>query len=226
LEESIVKWSLFAAVAGAAILSLAPAIAAPTPAPPTDSNYSVSPHVYLVAGSTQTEIPVGMTQQFLASQSRGILFMPTNVTTRMGFFMPQAPAFVSPSTPAFEVNIAGVSWADSAHIIPVIVRLQSTKGHEHVVGTQTTSTSVFTSVSTIDPIADDRVPAKVDLISKRRFRVTPSQPLEPGEYAIAVRDPDVKSWSGKSGDPGNAAPPIQQLYQMYAWAFIVKSGQQ
>jgi hypothetical protein len=223
-----VKWSLIAAVAGATMLCLAPAIAAPTQAPqaPANSNFSSSPHVFVVAGSGQTEIPVTMAQQFLASQSRGILFMPTNVTTRMGYFLPQAPAFVSPPTSAFEVNIAGVAWADPAHIIPVIIRLQSAKGHEHVIGTQSTRTAVFTSVSTIDPIADDRVPAKVDLISKRRFRITPSQPLEPGEYAIAVRDPEVKSWSGKMGDPGNAAPPIQQLYQMYAWAFVVKSGQQ
>jgi hypothetical protein len=180
----------------------------------------------MVAGSTQTEIPVGMAQQFLASQSRGILFMPTNVTTRMGFFLPQTPAFVSPSTPAFEVDIAGVSWADPAHSIPVIIRLQSTKGHEHVIGTQTTNTSVFTTVSTVGPIADDRVPAKVVLIEKRRFRITPSQALEPGEYAIAVRDPDVKAWSGKMGDPANAAPPVQQMFQMYAWPFIVQSGQQ
>jgi hypothetical protein len=221
-----VKWSSFAAIAGAATLSLAPAIGAPTPqpAPPSDSYFSSSPHVYMVAGSTQTEIPVGMAQQFLASQSRGIFFMPTNVTTRMSFFLPEAPAFVSPSTPAFEVNIAGVSWADPAHIIPEIIRLQSAKGHEHVIGTQTTNTSVFTSVSTVEPIADDRVSAKVDLVSKRLFRITPSQALDPGEYAIAVRDPDVKSWSGKMGDPANVAP-MQQMFQRYAWAFVVKSGQ-
>lgn len=221
------KLSPYIAIAGAALLNLAPAIAEPTqpPAPPSNSNYSSSPHVYMVAGSTQTEIPVGMAQQFLASQSRGILFMPTNVTTRMGLFLPQAPAVVSPSIPAFEVDIAGVSWADPAHIVPVIIRLQSTKGHDHVIGTQSTSTAVFTSVSTINPIADDRVPAKVDLIAKRRFRITPSQSLEPGEYAIAVRDPDAKSWSGKMGDPANAAPQMQQLYQMYAWAFVVKSSQ-
>jgi hypothetical protein len=222
-----VKWSLYAAVAGAAMLSLAPAIASPTPtpAPPPASNFSSSPHVFMIAGTAQTEIPVGMAQQFLASQSRGILFMPTNVKTRMCYFLPQAPAFASPTGPAFEVNIAGVSWADPAHIIPVIIRLQNTKGHDHVIGTQTTSTAVFTSVSTIDPIADERIPAKVDLISKRRFRITPLQTLEPGEYAVAMRDPDVKSWSGKMGDPANAAPPMQQMYQMYAWAFVVQGGQ-
>lgn len=222
------KWLPYVAIASAVLVSLAPAVAAPTPSlvPPSNSSYSSSPHVYMVAGSTQTEIPVGVAQQFLASQSRGVFFMPTNVTTRMGVFLPQAPAFVSPSTPSFEVDIAGVSWADPAHIAPVIIRLQSTKGHDHVIGTQTTSTAVFTSVSTIDPIADDRVPAEVDLIAKRRFQITPSQPLEPGEYAIAVRDPDVKSWSGKMGDPSNAAPPMQQMYQMYAWPFVVKSGQQ
>lgn len=222
------KWSPFAVIAGAALLSVAPAIAAPIqpPAPPSNSSYSSSPHVFMVAGSTQTEIPVGMAQQFLANQSRGILFMPTNVTTRMGYFLAQAPAIVSPSTPAFEVNIAGVSWADPAHIVPVIIRLQSTKGHEHVIGTQTTNTAVFTSVSTVDPITDDRVSAKVDLIGKWRFRITPSQSLEPGEYAIAVRDPDVKAWSGKTGDPANTPPPMQQMFQMYAWPFVVKSGQQ
>ena len=220
------KWSLIAAVAGATMLSLAPAIAAPTPPPasPSDLNYSSNPHVSMVAGSAQTEIPVGMAQQFLASQSRGVFFMPTNVTTRMSFFLPDAPSFVSPSTPAFEVDIAGVPWADPSHIIPVILRLQSAKGHEHVIGTQTTNTSVFTSVSTIDPIADDRVPAKVDVIGKRRFRITPSQPLEPGEYAIALRDPDVRAWSGKMGDPANVIP-MQQMFQQYAWAFVVKSGQ-
>ena len=220
------KWSLIAAVAGATMLSLAPAIAAPTPPPasPSDLNYASNPHVSMVAGSTQTEIPVGMAQQFLASQSRGVFFMPTNVTTRMSFFLPDAPSFVSPSTPAFEVDIAGVPWADPSHIVPVILRLQSSKGHEHVIGTQTTNTSVFTTVSTIDPIADDRVPAKVDLIGKRRFRITPSQPLEPGEYAIALRDPDVKAWSGKMGDPANVIP-MQQMFQRYAWAFTVKSGQ-
>jgi hypothetical protein len=226
-EESIVKWSPFAAVVGAALFSVAPAVAAPKQpsAPPSNSIYSSSPHVFMVAGSSQSEIPVSMAQQFLASQSRGIFFMPTNITTRMGFFLPQAPAFASPSAAVFEVKIAGVSWADPTRIVPVIIRLQSTKGHEHVIGTQTTNTSVLTSVSTLDPIADDLVPAKVDLIEKPRFRITPSQPLEPGEYAIAIRDPDVKAWSGKMGDPANVIP-AQQIFQMYAWAFVVKSGQQ
>jgi hypothetical protein len=223
-----VKWSTFAAVAGAALISLAQAKAAPAPppAPSTDLSFSSSPHVFLVKGSTQTEIPVSAAQEFMAGQSRGFFFIPKNVTTRMGFYLPGAPAFVAPPAPAFDVNIAGVSWADPAHITPVIIRLQTMSGHEHVIGSQATSSAVLTSVSTIEPLADDRVSVTVRLISKRLFQITPAQPLEPGEYGVAVRDPDVKSWSGKMGDPGNAPPPMQQLYQMYVWPFVVKSAQQ
>jgi len=227
---------LLAALASAALMSGAPAFAAPvmspppqTPpqAPPANSSYSANAHVFLVSGTKQTEIQPSQAQVFLADKPHPGLLMPTNVTLHMIYFLPDAPASVAPAAAAFEVSIVGVPWADPAHITPVIIRLGSKNGHDHVFGSQASHTSVFTGANTADPLADDRVPATVEVIAKGRFRITPAQPLSSGEYGVALRDPDIKPVTYNSSQANSATDVSQQqMYQGYVWAFNVSGGQQ
>lgn len=222
------KAPLFLALSSAVFLSIAPAFAAPAPspsAPAANQTSTGSPHVFVVDGNKQTEIGQIWAQAFMADHSHAGLVPSNHFTERMEYFLANVPSGVAPPSASFEVDIRSVPWADPAHITPVIILLQQKDGHDHVVGSQTTTVTLSSQVQTTDPIADDRVAATVSVIATGRFRIMPSQSLSPGEYGIALRDPDVQPFTRKMNETGSAGVSKQQMYQSYVWPFTVNGSQ-
>jgi len=222
------KAPLIIALSSAVFISIAPALAEPSPSPSAQAANQTSagnPHVFVVDGNKQTEIGQIWAQAFLADHSHPGLVPSNHFTERMEYFLPNAPTGVASPSASFEVDIRSVPWADPAHITPVVIRLQQKDGHDHVVGSQTTTITLSSQVQTTDPIADERVDATVSVIATGRFRITPSQALSPGDYGIALRDPDVQPITRKTNNTGSAGVSKQQMYQSYVWPFTVNGSQ-
>ncbi len=222
------KAVLFIALSTSTLFSIATVQADPSPTASAQAAYQSagSPLVFVVAGSKQTEVSQVWAQAFMADHSHPGLLPSNHFTERMEYFLAAAPSAVAPSSASFDVDITSVPWADPAHIIPVVIRLLQKDGHDHVVGSQTTTVSVSSQVQTTDPIADERVAATVTVTAKGRFRITPSQALSPGEYGIALRDPDIQPFTRKMTDTDSAGVSKQQMYQSYVWPFSVNGSQQ
>jgi hypothetical protein len=222
------KAALFLTFCCGILSSIAPAFGEPSPSSSTQAasqSAAGSPHVFVVAGTKHTEIGQVWAQAFMADHSHPGLVPSSHFTERMEYFLPAAPAGVAPPSASFDVDIRSVPWADPAHVIPVVIRLQQKDGHDHVVGSQTTTVSVYSQVQTTDPIADDLVAATVTVTAPGRFSITPSQALPPGEYGIALRDPDIQPITRKMSDTGSAGVSKQQMYQSYVWPFTVSGSQ-
>ena len=183
-------------------------------------------HVYLIDGKSRTELRMAQAVPAPGPQPRPGLLPQTTYTSHMGYALTGSrAASAAPASPVFEVSIAGVPWTDP-HTTPVIIRLD-VKSDRRVIGDQASHLHILSGKSTTDPITDNRIATKVESIGNGRFRVTPGQPLAPGEYGVALRDPDVQSETYST----NAAPDTskmsrQQMYQLYVWDFSVNTGGQ
>ena len=158
-----------------------------------------------------------------------IPIVPASMKEHTLFFLkgPHA-SLVVPASPAFEMDVDNVRYVDPAHFEPVIIRLQTSDPGQRDIGTQTTSVNVRSGTNTANPISDDRVPVKIELLSAGRLRITPVQPLAPGEYGVAMRDPGVQPYTyTSSGAPAGGQQPMsnQQQYQTMVWDFSVAGAQ-
>jgi hypothetical protein len=183
-------------------------------------------HVFLLAAG-KTPMTTGDVSMSLVDQYKPGPFQfvpPTNIPSHMQFALKGAHAGVTTSgSPAFEMDIANAYMIDPAHFTPVILRLHP-DGDRRIIGTQTSNSNIATSTTTVDPIADDRVAIAVSTIAPGRLRITPTQLLPPGEYGVAMRDPDAEAVSySNTGRPQNTqVMSKQQSYQAIVWDFAVR----
>src|ERR1700729_60986 len=185
-------------------------------------------HVFLLGSNVRTPMMVGEVNTKMIDQYRPGLFQfvpPANIPTHMEYELKGGHAVVTTSPlPAFEMDIAHAYMIDPAHFEPVILRLHPDGPEFRVIGTQTSNSNVRTSTTALEPIADDREAVSVSTIAPGRLHVAPAQPLSPGEYGVAMRDPDVKTVTYSSSGAAQDTPGMskQQAYQTIVWDFAVQ----
>lgn len=211
------------------VIAAIQAVMAPPVAPAASSaaeQYDGQAHAYLISAGRQTAMAAGSATGSVQSGYHPGLFafgVPSNLKFTSKFDLKGSHAPISTSaTPVFELDAAHTALVDPAHVQPVILRLHD-DGPNRTIGTQTTNSNPRSGVSTVDPIADDRVPVNVTALGAGRFRLTPQQPLSPGEYGIAMRDPDVKPMTYSSSTAAQMqGESKQQAYQGIVWDFSVQ----
>jgi hypothetical protein len=93
--------------------------------------------------------------------------------------------------PAFAVNVAGVPGVNPDEYEPEIIKLTpsgnsvrllgATQGKENARSNPVADWEVYSN------FVEDRVPIEKQVLGKGEFRISPSSPLLPGEYGVALR---------------------------------------
>ena len=200
--------------------------ATPPPAVSAAETYDGQAHAFVVTGGRKTRMLAGSPTGSAQSGYHPGLFsfgIPSNIKFTSKFDLKGTHAPVSTSAmPVFEVDASHTAMVDPAHVQPVILRLHD-DGPNRTIGTQTTSSNPRSGMNTVEPIADDRVAVNVTPLGPGRFRLTPQQPLAPGEYGVAMRDPDVKALTYSAATASQMqGESKQQAYQAIVWDFSVQ----
>ncbi len=188
-------------------------------------------HVYLISSNGKTEITKGQPAESVNPDKPNALsmFLPIvpstmKVHTQFGVQGTHATT-VTTQSPVFEIKIPSGGVVDPAHFTPALIRLR-VDGNRRLIDTQTTTSHIRTGMNTVDPLADERAQSTVQNLGAGRYRITPAQPLPPGEYAVAMRDPDVQPVTYSSTGQSAQRTSKQQIYQGWAWDFSVSAAPQ
>ena len=112
------------------------------------------------------------------------------------------------ANPSFEIDYADIPGVDPDAYVPVILKLAPTKDNWRLVGASESTDPSAIATSKID---EDRVAGTaVQLSSSGHAQITLPQPLDSGEYAVALRP------------AANAKGDLSQSLLLTAWDFAIQ----